>query len=275
MTIISYLKPLAHAEKEAFLKTKKYLAIAYDENEHWVQSFFERGFEVKYARFQLSTSFFEHGEIETVSTYLKQVSIFKVKFLIVLLPQVLLITKETSKTINERIAQLIKIATKYKIKIVIEPSTQSYKMLSYIIKYFKPNQLQIVFDPVHIYRSKGSVMSLYKAFKSHIQVVKAHDISKTQLPALIGYGDVSLVQLFKLMVNDQYQGDIILDPDFHEYLARMEKKKKSIFKLFLKKENNQYDILKKHMRLEEKKDIRLYDIYVNQLDILSIVFRLG
>lgn len=275
MNIISYLKPLAHAEKEAFLKQKKYLSIAYDENENWVESFVQRGFQVLYAKFQLSTSFFEYGESDTILSYLKHIQAYKVKYLIVSLPTVLLVNKETVEHINIKLNMLIKMASKFKIKIIIEPTTQTYKSLVYILKSFKPNQLQFLFNPAMIYKTKGSVLSLYRVFKAFIQVVVADDLTKDHTPALIGYGEAQLISLFKAMVKDSYQGDIILDPKFEDYLSQLEKKKKSIFSFLSKKHIISYDQLKKQMRLDEKKDIHLYDIYLNQYDVLHIIFRLG
>ena len=275
MNIISYLKPLAHAEKEAILKQKKYLSIAYDENENWVESFVQRGFQVTYAKFQLSTSFFEYGESDTILSYLKHIQAYKVKYLIVSLPTVLLVNKETVEHINIKLNMLIKMASKFKIKISIEPTTQTYKSLVYILKAFKPNQLQFLFNPAMIYKTKGSILSLYRVFKAFIQVVVAEDLTKDYTPALIGYGEAQLISLFKVMVKDSYQGDVILDPKFEDYLSQLEKKKKSIFSFLSKKHIISYDQLKKQMRLDEKKDIHLYDIYLYQYDVLHIIFRLG
>jgi hypothetical protein len=275
MNIISYLKPLAHAEKEALLKQKKHLFIAYDENENWVESFAQRGFQVLYAKFQLSTSFFEYGESDTILAYLKHIQSYKVKYLIATLPTAILVTKDTVEHINIKLNMLIKMASKYKIKVIIEPTSQTYKSLVYILKAFKPNQLQFLFNPAMIYKTKGSVISLYRVFKSFIQVVVADDLTKELTPALIGYGEAQLISLFKAMVKDSYQGDIVLDPKFEDYLSQLEKKKRSMFSFLSKKHIVSYDQLKKQMRLEEKKDIHIYDIYQNQYDVLHIIFRLG
>jgi len=59
MNIVSYLKPLSQEEKETLLKQKKQLTIAYDENEQWVESFYQRGASVFYARLQVSMKFFD------------------------------------------------------------------------------------------------------------------------------------------------------------------------------------------------------------------------
>lgn len=275
MNIVSYLKPLTQEEKETLLKQKKQLTIAYDENEQWVESFYQRGALVHYARLQLSIKFFGEGETDPIVAFLKYVQSFKVKYLIATLPITLVVNKASSEKINESLNSLIKIASKYKVKIVIEPSSQAYKELAYILKEFKPTHLQFVFSPVHIHKTKGSVLSLYRIFKSHIQLVVSEDMTKDSLPALIGYGETNVIALFKLLVKDSYQGDILLDPNFGNYLSKLSKKQESFWKFFFKKDIQSFETLKKQMRLTEKKDINLFDIYLNQLEVLIIIFRLG
>jgi len=275
MNIVSYLKPLSQEEKETLLKQKKQLTIAYDENEQWVESFYQRGASVFYARLQVSMKFFEEGELDSIQAFLKYVQNFKVKYVIVTLPVALVINKASSEKINESLNTLIKILSKQKLKLVIEPSSQAYKDLAYILKAFKPTHLQFVFKPVHIYKTKGSVLSLYRIFKEHIQLVVSEDMTKDQMPALIGYGEANVIALFKLLVKDAYQGDILLDPNFEEYLTKLAKKQGSFWRFLFKKDIQTYDVLKKQMRLPEKKDINIFDIYLNQLDVLIIIFRLG
>lgn len=275
MNIVSYLSLLSQEEKEALLKQKKQLVIAYDEDAHWVDSFHQRGALVPYARLQLSMKFFDEGELETIQAFLKYVQSFKVKFLIAKLPVSLVVSKTTSEKVNEKLLVLIKIASKYKIKIVIEPSSQAFKELTYILKAFKSTHLQFVFNPVHIHKTKGSVLSLYRVFKTHIQLVVAEDTTKDHNPALIGYGDTRVIALFKLLVKDSYQGDVLLEPKFDDFLRKLLKKQGSFWKFLFKKDIQSFDLLKKQMRLTEKKDINLFDIYLNQFDVLLIIFRLG
>jgi hypothetical protein len=275
MNIVSYLKPLSLEEKETLLKQKKQLAIAYDENEQWVESFYQRGASVLYARLQISMKFFEEGELDSIQAFLKYVQNFKIKYIIATLPVSLVINKASSEKVNESLNGLIKLLSKYKLKLLIEPSSQAYKDLTYILKAFKPTHLQFVFRPVHIYKTKGSALSLYRIFKSHIQLVASEDITKDQFPALIGYGEADVIALFKLLVKDAYQGDILLEPNFEEYLRKLSKNQDSFWRFFFKKHIQTYEVLKKQMRLTEKKDINIFDIYLNQLDVLIIIFRLG
>jgi hypothetical protein len=275
MNIVSYLKPLSLEEKETLLKQKKQLAIAYDENEQWVESFYQRGASVLYARLQISMKFFDEGELDSIQAFLKYVQNFKVKYIIATLPVSLVINKASSEKVNESLNGLIKLLSKYKLKLLIEPSSQAYKDLTYILKAFKPTHLQFVFRPVHIYKTKGSALSLYRIFKSHIQLVASEDITKDQFPALIGYGEADVIALFKLLVKDAYQGDILLEPNFEEYLRKLSKNQDSFWRFFFKKHIQTYEVLKKQMRLTEKKDINIFDIYLNQLDVLIIIFRLG
>ncbi len=50
------------------------------------------------------------------------------------------------------------------------------------------------------------------------------------------------------------------------------KKVKGVFKAFRQKELKSYQFIKERLRIDEKKDVELIDIYQNQLDVLSIIF---
>ncbi|MGB0175207.1 MAG: hypothetical protein ACPF9F_02740, partial [Acholeplasmataceae bacterium] len=67
----------------------------------------------------------------------------------------------------------------------------------------------------------------------------------------------------------------ILDPPFEQVLISANKRKKSIFKVFRKKELSKYEQLKSMMNMSsQEKDITLYDIYTHQYDVLDTIFRL-
>lgn len=275
MNVISFLKSLAHAEKEQLLKSKQALHIGYDDNEAWVQSFYERGFTVKAARHQLNTSFFEHGETDSILTFLKRIQTLKIKRVIFLLPPNLNVSKKTATEINVKLGMLIKMTSRHKAMTIIEPTSQAYKSLMYIIKPFKPSQLGVVFNPSHIMKTHGSTLGQYRLLRKYITYFVCHDLTKDAKAALIGYGQTQIIALFKRLKKDGYKGDFILDPPFEQVLISANKRKKSIFKVFRKKELSKYEQLKSMMNMSsQEKDITLYDIYTHQYDVLDTIFRL-
>lgn len=275
MNVISFLKPFAHAEKEQLLKSKQALHIGYDDNEAWVQSFYERGFKVKVARHQLNVSFFEHGESDSILSFLKHIQQLKIKHVIFLLPPVLNVSKKTADDINLKLGMLIKMTSRHKAMTIIEPTTQAYKSLMYIIKPFKTSQLGVVYSPSHTVKTNGSTLGVYRLLKKYITHFVCHDITKDKNPALIGYGNTQMIALFKRLKKDGYKGDFILDPPFEQVLALLNKRNKGLFKIFRKKELSKYEQLKKIMNVNrQEKDINLYDIYQHQYDVLNTIFRL-
>ncbi len=275
MKVISFLKPLAHAEKESYLKSNSGVAIGYDDHEGWVQSFYDRGFLVDVARHQLNSSFFEHGETESIVTFLKHVQTLKLKKVIYLLPANIQVSIKNADDVNEKIAVLIKLGQKYKVMTIIEPTMQSYKSLMYVIKAFKSTQLGVVFSPSHIVKTQGTTLGQYRLYKKHIQYFVCHDVTKDLKPALIGYGNSQLLSLFKRLKKDVYKGQFILDPPFEEVLTSFQKSRKSLFKIFRKKELSNYEQLKATLHInEDKPDIQLLDIYSHQYEVLNTIFRL-
>ena len=275
MKVISFLKPLAHAEKEAYLKSKTGASIGYDDHEGWVQSFYDRGFLIDVARHQLNASFFEHEETESIVTFLKHVQSLKVKKVIYLLPANIQVSKKNADVINEKITVLIKLGQKYKMMTIIEPTTQSYKSLMYVIKAFKSSQLGVVFSPSHIVKTQGTTLGQYRLFKKYIQYFVCHDMTKDLKPALIGYGNSQLLSLFKRLKKDAYKGQFILDPPFEDMLTSFQKSRKSVFKIFRKKELSKYEQLKSMLHLtEDKPEIQLAEIYHHQYEVLNTIFRL-
>lgn len=275
MNVISFLKPLAHAEKEQLLKSKSGLTIGYDDNEAWVQSFYERGFTVKVARHQLNTSFFEHGESDSIINFLKHIQSLKIKHVIFLLPPSLNVSKKTAADINVKLGMLIKMTSRHKAFTIIEPTTHAYKSLMYIIKPFKPSQLRIVFNPSHIIKTQGSTLGQYRLLRKYIAYFVCHDLTKDLKPALVGYGATQMIALFKRLKKDAYKGDFILDPPFERVLESMNKSKKGLFKMFRKKELSNYEQLKKIMNMtNQDHEIKLYDMYQHQFDVLNTIFRI-
>ena len=94
-------------------------------------------------------------------------------------------------------------------------------------------------------------------------------------PELIGYGHADLIKLFKLIIKNNYKGDILCQPKYSKYLEKLHKKSQGVFKFMRQKETKSYQLLKERLKIDEKKDVELFDIYQNQLEVLSIIFNLS
>lgn len=171
--------------------------------------------------------------------------------------------------------QIAKKLHKYKIQLWIYPKEdQSYKLFVPLFQKIKSQQISLVFNPSYVYLNRASVISSYKIFKKYIGCVVAEDVISKGYPELIGYGKASLIELFKYMIKSNYQGDLMLDIKFDTYLEKLKKNQQGFFKILHKKDIDAYQLLKKRLKIDEKKDVQLIDIFDNQYEVLSIVFNL-
>jgi succinate dehydrogenase flavin-adding protein (antitoxin of CptAB toxin-antitoxin module) len=76
------------------------------------------------------------------------------------------------------------------------------------------------------------------------------------------------------MIKSSYQGDLMLDLKFDHYLEKLKKKQLGLFKILHKKDIDAYQLLKKRLKIDEKKDVQIIDIFNNQYEVLSIIFNL-
>ena len=166
--------------------------------------------------------------------------------------------------------------SKQKLSLWIYPEEdQPYPLFLKLFKHMKAAHISLVFDPTIVKINKGSVLSQYKALSKYIGCVVAHDISTKYDPELIGYGQADLIKLFKLMIKNNYKGDILCQPEYSKYIQRLHKKSQGVFRFLRQKELKSYQLIKERLKIDEKKDVELIDIYQNQLDVLSIIFNLS
>lgn len=171
--------------------------------------------------------------------------------------------------------QIAKKLHKYKIKLWIYPKEdQPYKLFVPLFQKMKSQHISLVFNPAYVYLNRASVISNYKSFKKYIGCVVAEDVISQGHPELIGYGKASLIELFKYMIKSSYQGDLMLDLKFDNYIEKLKKKQQGFFKILHKKDIDAYQLLKKRLKIDEKKDVQLIDIFDNQYEVLSIIFNL-
>ena len=180
-----------------------------------------------------------------------------------------------SDHLNKYIVMLTKKLSKQKIKLWIYPKEdQPYKLFLSFFQKLKHPQVLLVFNPAYLQLNQASTLSSFKVFKKYIGCVVAHDITKQNHPELIGYGQASLIELFKYMIKNNYQGAFMLDPEYDQYLETLKSKQQGVFKFLRQKEIQSYQILKERLKIDEKKDVHCIDIYKNQYQVLAIIFNM-
>jgi hypothetical protein len=170
---------------------------------------------------------------------------------------------------------LTKKLSKRKVKLWIYPKEdQPYKLFLSLFQKIKNSQVLLVFNPAYLQLNIASIVSNFKVFKKYIGCVVAHDITKQKDPELIGYGQASLIALFKYMIKNHYRDALMLDPEYFLYLETLKKKQQGVFKFMRQKDIQTYQTLKERLKIDEKKDVQFIDIYHNQYEVLSIIFNL-
>ena len=243
---------------------------------------------VKWGHFSYETTQHEHASFLEVDIHNHMVETLNFEIIDLLLKQHaksqlerMIIRFQTNDIVThpqllKYIQLLQKKLSKQKLSLWIYPrEDQPYPLFLKLFKHMKTSQISLVFDPTYVKSNKGSVLSQYKALSRYIGCVVAHDITYKFEPELIGYGHADLIKLFKLIIKNNYKGDILCQPEFSKYIERLHKKSQGVFKFLRQKELNSYQLLKERLKIDEKKDVELIDIYQNQLDVLSIIFNLS
>ena len=265
MNIFSITSSLKDEEKHQL--KNKYQFIDWGISSHDIQT----QLKINLIEFEIHSKMVEDFDLQLLELLLTQHSKQEIKVFMIRFQSIQIFNHENMiKYIN----LVVKRLNKSKIKLWIYPKEdQPYKMFVQLFQKLK-TQVFLVFNPVYVYLNRASVLSNYKAFKKYIGCVVAEDVTAQKHPELIGYGQASLIELFKYMIKSNYQGEIILDLKFDNYLDKLKKKQQGFFKLLHKKDIDAYQLLKNRLKIDEKKDVQLIDIFDNQLEVLSIIFNL-
>ena len=243
---------------------------------------------VKWGHFSYETTQHEHASFLEVDIHNNMVETLNFEIIDLLLKQYaksqlekMIIRFQTNVILTHpqllKYMQLLqKKLSKQKLSLWIYPrEDQLYPLFLKLFKHMKTSKMSLVFDPTYVKSNKGSVLSQYKALSRYIGCIVAHDITSKFEPELIGYGHADLIKLFKLIIKNNYKGDILCQPEYSKYLEKLHKKSHGVFKFMRQKETKSYQLLKERLKIDEKKDVELFDIYQNQLEVLSIIFNLS
>lgn len=178
------------------------------------------------------------------------------------------------ETVESQLTPLLDLAKKQKISLVIYPQDEKTNALVYILKKYRKKDLTILFDPVKIVKNGESPIVAYRLLKEYFNFLVAGDLDKKNNPELLGYGRVKIIDLFKRLNRDDYQGDIVLDENFGKFVTVDSTKKAPWFKRLFTKDKNINNYLVGYGRRifpdQENPEVTIYDIYENQIGVLKI-----
>ncbi|HHW79254.1 MAG TPA: hypothetical protein GX742_00470, partial [Acholeplasmataceae bacterium] len=150
--------------------------------------------------------------------------------------------------------------------------------LIYIIKYYKGKNLTLIFNPKELMVNKESITASYRLLKQYMTFFVANDIDKKNNPVLLGYGRLKILDLFKKLKRDKYKKYIILDDSFKDFFIEKPVEKISLFKKIFSKKHKETNIYlqqyaNKIFPKENDRKVELKDIFINQIEVLNIIFK--
>ncbi|MDY0338590.1 MAG: hypothetical protein WC134_02780 [Acholeplasmataceae bacterium] len=210
--------------------------------------------------------------------FIKLSSKLKVDYLLMELPVFHDCIKEI-KSIEKVLEPFIEQALINRKTIVIKPS-KDYRanVYAYLIKKMKTEALKLAFNPVMVMNQNESETTAYRLLKKHMVVFMAKDQDRINEPQLLGYGKTDMLNLFKRLIRDRYNGFVFADHDFSEKDLVFDPEKIGFFKRIFGKEKKRKEaylqtLQKRLFPNEPDKKISIDDITDNQINVLKVVFK--
>ena len=194
------------------------------------------------------------------------------------LPSFKLVTVQEHNQIKARINDYVKIIEKAKRRLcLLRSKVDTGASFSVIAKEIKSKFVGVIFEPETIYRCKDSVSTSYRVLKDRIFSVRVSDCDELLNPQLIGYGKAELLDVFKKLKTDNFDGYLTFDNDFSSILNKktIKKEKRSIKRLFINSKSQGFDmeLFKKRMGVNENDEISNFMIVDQQIQLLKQIFK--
>ncbi|WP_026391500.1 hypothetical protein [Haploplasma modicum] len=220
----------------------------------------------------------EEEVIKVLENYYKTIDfaqLLKVNNVFLNLPKINNVIQEYD-AINYSIDKIVKYAKLKKINLLVNTKDEKTSTFNYLLKKAKYSNLSFIFNPSLIVQNKESVLVAYRTLKGSFNLVVANDSDKNNNPELLGYGKINTLDLFKRLLRDKYQGDILLDERFSNLFDMGEEKRVPFYKKLLP--NKDKSILlnysSKIFNNEPKRVPTLNEILESQISALKIIFNL-
>lgn len=186
---------------------------------------------------------------------------------------------EEFDAIEKRMTDYIDQAMRAGKKIILLPVNQ-YKanVFAFIFKKMKSNQVSYAYNPVAIMEHGEPATTAYRLLKDKIGLIQAIDATHDGEPMLLGYGKTDVLNIFKKLLRDRYDGLIMVDNYFYTDVFMEKTEKKGFFKKIFsndkkKKASQKSDLSRKIFPNEETKNVTYDDILENQIKVLKIIFK--
>lgn len=144
-------------------------------------------------------------------------------------------------------------------------------IIKQVLDHTKVKNVYLYLGLKELFRQNISYLFQYRLLKQYIKMISFTDYDKKEVPTLLGYGRFELLSFFKLLIDDHYDGQVILDSDVFlivklydkEYLSASDRLKRI-------KYSKHYKELKKIVSNNGLLTIK--DILLNQVSVLKKIF---
>lgn len=180
------------------------------------------------------------------------------------------------EVIKNKIDPIIDMAVKNNKVLYIKHENITTSIIGYVLKKYNSKNLKVIFSPADAILNNDSPLAGYRVLKSDFNVFIANDIDSKENPELLGYGRVNIIDLFKRMRRDRYNGDIILDERFIDFYNNEQIKKVPIYKKLFNKKSlfDQYleGFSARIFPNEKGRKPNIIELYENQINVIKVVF---
>lgn len=207
--------------------------------------------------------------LKRVAAFIKKTKIKNLMLRIPAITDIDIQRKETQK-------HLLKLRLIFKkINLFLVPDNQEKPLIfTYIFKELKTRGFKALFSPVDIYQKNESIAMNYRLIRDEIGIFLVADINKEENPTLIGYGEIELTDQIKRLYQNRYQGIVLYDSNLDEVVKHfdLDYKKRRVLSAPSKARSLYKDYLKQ-IGDEETKYLSFEEIFLNQIEVLKIIFK--
>lgn len=207
--------------------------------------------------------------LKRVAAFIKKTKIKNLMLRIPAINDIDIERKETQK-------HLLKLRLIFKkINLFLVPDNQEKPLIfTYIFKELKTRGFKALFSPVDIYQKNESIAMNYRLIRDEIGIFLVADINKEENPTLIGYGEIELIDQIKRLYQNSYQGIVLYDSNLDEVVKHfdLDYKKRRVLSAPSKARSLYKDYLKQ-IGDEETKYLSFEEIFLNQIEVLKIIFK--
>jgi len=186
---------------------------------------------------------------------------------------------EEFDAVQKRLESFVDQAMRSGKKIILLP-VNKYKanVYAYIVKKLKTQTVSYAYNPVTIMHNGEPATTAYRLLKQKIGLVQAIDANHEMEPMLLGYGKTDILNIFKKLLRDRFDGFIMVDNYYYTDIFKEPKVKQTFLKKIFsndkrKKETAKSDLSRKIFPNEETKNVTYDDILENQIKVLRIIFK--